>query len=148
MRTETRHVRLVLDREDCQMLAQAVQVFARQLLDDCHRDMGAKDVPPEVASRLEGLKATAATLAEAHGLDCSWEGMVKARSRGERFWAFDLSPAEWRAVGAATFFVAEKVRPGDRVNGERLGELSSKANGIAGWCEPWLQKLEQAEAEL
>jgi hypothetical protein len=133
-----------LDTSDCQTLAQALQVFARQLLDDCRRDTRLKDIPAEVASQAQRLEAMATTLAGISSLDCSWEGLIFADQRGEPHKAFDLSPADWWAVSAAMAFLAEKVRAaGDRPNGGWLKDLSEKADGIAGWYEGLLDCLRE-----
>ena len=149
MRTETGHVQPVLSRDDCQMLAQAVRVFAQQLLDDCRRDMQGKNGPAEVTARLDDLEEVAATLTETDGVDMTWEGMVKEREaeRGERRRGRGLSSADWRAIGAAAAFLAAKVRAGgDRVNGERLRDLSEKANDVG--SEFWERLVREREARL
>ena len=144
MAAKTGYEAVVLDLDDCQVKAQGVLVFARQLLDDCQRDVGGKDVPPGVASQLQRLEETAATLAGIDGLDASPEGMVVAHKLGEQFRAFDVSPAEWRSVGRAMAFLGA----GDRANSGRLRELPEKVNAIAGWSESWLGNVEQAESGI
>jgi hypothetical protein len=152
MSTDTRYVPIVLDASDCQTVAQALRVFALQLMDDCRRDTRLKDIPAEVASQAQRLEAMAATLAGISSLDCSWEGLIFAAQRGEPHKAFDLSPADWRAVSAAMALLAEKVRAaGDRPNGGRLKDLSEKAKGIGDWCVgllDCLRQLEEAAEEL
>jgi len=82
----------------------------------------------------------------------AWEGLIFAAQRGEPHKAFDLSPADWRAVSAAMAFLAEKVwAAGDRPNGGRLKDLSGKAEGIAGWYEgllDCLRELRETRVEL
>lgn len=142
MSAETGYVRFVLDRDDCQMMAQGLRVFARQLLDDCRSDMRGQAIPAVVPAQAQRLEAMAATLAGIDGMDCSWEGVIAAIERGGDHPAFKLTPDDWRAVSAAMAFLAGKVQAAeDRANGERLKELAGKADGIAGWCAGWLDML-------
>jgi len=98
MSTDTRYVPIVLDASDCQTVAQALRVFALQLMDDCRRDTRLKDIPAEVASQAQRLEAMATTLAGISSLDCSWGSIPREGNReqpwrvGRRFrlqrWAF------------------------------------------------------------
>jgi hypothetical protein len=88
-----------LDRADCRTLAQGLLVFARQLLDDCRRDVREKGTPAEVASQARRLEAMAKRIGQADGMDWSWDGWLAALERGGPYLPMDIPPTDWRTAG-------------------------------------------------
>ena len=132
------------------MLAEALRVFAGQMVDDCRREVPGPELPPEVAAAAKGLERMAERIEQAEYLIAGVENLIFAREGRGPCVPLEFPPWAWRAAAGAVRYLAEEVRAAkDYANSDRLRELAATTEAIGDWHEgvvAAMRKMEQVRA--